>query len=162
MPMAAEEVAMKTVASIPGSGGRFFRAVGVLAACFALAGCNDDGPTAPIGNSAPTPLPVPSVAGTWNGTYRSCSAPVIGCGPTVSATATLAQDGSRVTGTVMAGGGGFGLGALEATLHEDQLRGTLTVGRGERKSLNGEASENHLILRFATSAISQGTIDLRR
>jgi hypothetical protein len=131
----------------------------LLAGAFATA-C-DDGPTAPVRVGAPTPLPVPNVAGNWRGSYRSCGPDVLGCGPTLPAAAALSQEGSQVTGTVTISGGGVGEGSLEASVLGNQLRGTLTIG-GQRKNLTGSTSADHLTLLFPSSAISRATIDLTR
>jgi hypothetical protein len=141
---------------------RHIRTVGVLAVFLSLAGC-DDGPTAPTTNVAPTPTPAPvtNLAGSWQGTYQSCSVDIIGCSPVFAATASFSQDGSRITGRVTTQSSRLSESALEGTLQDNELRGTLTVG-GERKQLTGSANANHVRMTFNDGAISSGTIQLSR
>jgi hypothetical protein len=142
---------------------RHVRTAGVLAVCLSLAGC-DDGPTAPRTTNVvptPTPAPVTNLAGSWQGTYQSCSVDIIGCSPLYAAAASFSQDGSRITGRVTTQSSRLSESALEGTLQDNQLRGTLTVG-GERVQATGSANANHVTMTFRDGVISQGTIQLSR
>ena len=109
----------------------------------------------------PTPAPVTNLAGSWQGTYQSCSVDIIGCSPVFAAAASFSQDGSRITGRVTTQSSRLSESALEGTLQDNELRGTLTVG-GERKQLTGLANANHVRMTFNDGAISSATIQLSR
>jgi hypothetical protein len=101
------------------------------------------------------------VAGSWQGTYQSCSIDIIGCSPIYAAAASLSQDGSRVTGRVTTQSAQLSESTLEGTLQDNELRGRLQVS-GEWVQLTGSANASQVTMTFRDGLISQGTIRLSR
>jgi len=144
------------------------RLIAIVAACSLLTGC-DDGPTAPgtrqpatpiAPQSTPTPIPVPNVAGTWNGTFHPGGLAEL-CGSESSAAAKFSQDGSHLTGTVTTQHLQFRSSTFEGSLQGSHLSGTLRVGT-ETRSVTGSAFSNNLTMRFGFGLFCQGRIDLNR
>jgi hypothetical protein len=137
------------------------RLIAIVVGCALLAAC-DDGPTAPTAHAAPTPVPIPNVAGTWQGRYN----PGPGnefflCGGEVPATATFTQDGAQISGTVRTQSVRLGQAAFAGNLGGGQLRGTLTID-GTNTRVTGVASADHLTMNWGVLLCGINTLDLRR
>jgi len=101
-----------------------FRALIVIAALLSAAACHESNTV----SGPPGPAASANVAGTWTGTYKTNDA--IDCNPSVllDATATFNQNGSTVTGSLVAPGP-CGLNyVFTGTIQGDQLTGTLAAG----------------------------------
>jgi hypothetical protein len=126
-----------------------WRLLPVIAGFLILVGC-DDGPTGPSVRAAPTPVPVPNVAGTWQGHTR-IPGPGIVCGGDRPTSATFAQEGARVTGSVRTALNGSTLiRSFDGTLQGSQITGTLTEG-GTTMGVSGQASPTNMTLRFGSN-----------
>jgi len=134
--------------------------IGILATTALLVAC-DDGPTAPSTHAVPTPVPIPNVAGAWDGHYNPGGNNVFLCGGTVPATAMLSQDGAQVSGTVRTQNPRLDQAAFLGTLESGQLRGTLTIN-GTVTRVTGAATVDRLTMTWNVFLCGANTIDLRR
>jgi hypothetical protein len=138
---------------------RIFSTLSLVALAVTVA-CGDDGPTAPARAVVPTPIPEPSLSGSWRGSFRECPA-FDPCRPSVSATATLVHEGSQVQGVLSVEDGRFPEITVNAAFRGGQLTGTVIVN-GVRRNLTGSASALRVTLNFQTSSISGAAVDLHR
>jgi hypothetical protein len=126
-----------------------WRLLPVIAGFLMLVRC-DDGPTGPSVRSAPTPVPVPNVAGTWQGHTRTDGPAILCGGGAIPTSATFAQEGARVTGSVRTPRNGSTLiRSFEGTLQGSQITGTLADG-GTMIGVSGTASPTNMTLRFGS------------
>jgi hypothetical protein len=147
--------APRSVSRAPGA----LRLIAVITACSFLVSC-DDGPTAPRAAGRPTPLPIPNVAGTWQGRFQpGVSSEFFNCGPEVNATATLSQEGSHVTGTITTQSTRLNRGTFTGEAGPTQIRGSLAIGSDTRR-VTGSASANRVTMSFASDSILCGMASL--
>ena len=127
----------------------------MITACSFLVSC-DDGPTAPRSAAQPTPLPIPNVAGTWQGRFHpGVTSEFFNCGPEVNATATLSQEGSHVTGIVTTQSTRLNRGTFAGEAGATQIRGSLAIGSSTRR-VTGTASASRLTMSFPADSILCG------
>ena len=104
--------------------------VATLSACLAFPGC-DDGPTGPH--------TVMTIAGNWHGSLHPGIARNFDpCLQPAEATASIRQDGVRVSGTVTTASANFPGGNLEGEFRSSNLSGTLQTSM-ETISVTGGA-----------------------
>jgi hypothetical protein len=142
------------------------RLIASILACLCLVAC-DDGPTSPSVRTAPTPavvptpVPLPNVAGSWHGTGQLsglCSS------SDFPATATLSQDGPRVTGSLSTAPS---LRTLVAELQVPrglgtaQLTGTLTSGE-TTVTVTGTATSTRMTLKYGVAFLCGARVELER
>jgi hypothetical protein len=128
--------------------------VATLAACLAFPGC-DDGPAAP--------RTVSSIAGAWRGSLR----PAIGrnfdfCLQPAEATASIRQDGVRISGTVTTASANFPGGNLEGEFRSGSLIGTLMTGTESIAVTGGATSDRLTITFFSPGQCGPNSIELAR
>jgi len=115
------------------------RVIAMTAACSILTSC-DDGPSGPRVES--------NIAGTWRGSLN----PGLGrnfdlCLHPASATATIRQEGFRVSGNLTTESADFPGGELEGEFRSGSLTGTLTTSR-EVIAVTGGATSSQLTVTF--------------
>jgi hypothetical protein len=129
-----------------------------LVVCLVITGCDDNGPTAP--RVAPTPVPIPNIAGNWQGRFQpGVSSQFFACGGEVNATAALSQEGSHITGTITTQSTRLNRGTFTGEAGSTQIRGSLVIGSSTRR-VTGTASANRLTMTFASDSILCGMASL--
>jgi hypothetical protein len=137
--------------------------IAIVVGCLLLASC-DDGPTSPSVRTVPTaavaptatPVPLPNVAGSWHGTGQ-VSGPLCSSSD-FPATATLSQDGPRVTGSLSTPPSlRTFVGELRPArgMQAAELTGTLTSG-ATTVTVTGTATSTHMTLRYGVSSFLCG------